>query len=132
MKRIVFLDTVYQVVVFFSVVHSEHDTFWGLVALFNQNKSPMTIISLLSVLFRSQNATCIQEEVLFQENPQSYPFKRAHQLYAELLRIMKKQDEGSLNFSEQLFLTKHYASYKNELNGLSLSGQLQEQPKPSK
>ena len=92
----------------------------------------MTTISLLSILFRSRNATCIQEEVLFQENPQSYPFKRAHQLYAELLRIMKKQDEGSLNFSEQLFLTKHYKSYKNELNGLSLSGQLQEQPKPSK
>ena len=80
----------------------------------------MTTISLLSVLFRSQNATCIQEEVLFQDNPQSYPFKRAHQLYAELLRIIKKQDEGSLNCSEQLFLTKHYASYKNELDGLSL------------
>ena len=27
LKRIVFLDTVYQVVVVFSVVHSEHDTF---------------------------------------------------------------------------------------------------------
>lgn len=92
----------------------------------------MTTIALFSVLFRSQYATCIQEEVLFQENPQSYPFKRAHELYAELLRIMKKQNIGSLRFNEQLFLAKHYKSYKNELNGLSLSGQLQEQPKPSK
>ena len=92
----------------------------------------MTTISLLSILFRSKNVTCIHEEVLFQENPQSYPFKCAHELYAELLRIMKKQDLGSLSFDEQRFLAKHYKSYKNKLNSLSLSGQLQKQPKPSK
>ena len=85
-----------------------------------QNQPIMPFIQLLSMLFAENRKACIQEEVLFQQSISSSSVHPVQEKYNELLRIINKQTEEPLAFSEQVFLTKNYKSYQNEINGLSL------------
>lgn len=87
---------------------------------YSKNKPIMPFTQLLSMLFAENRKACIQEEVLFHQYTSTSSVHPVEEKYNELLRIINKQIEEPLAFSERVFLTKNYKSYQNEINGLSL------------